>query len=357
MTDHSSSTFSSRRFPAAVLIAVLAGLLIELAVVTLRPGFAGALDYTVQAKLRLLADSSHGDDVVIFGDSRFFSIDPALVEQALGGDLTVTNYSWPFAGAEMIEFMLDAYLHSKPPPRLILVGWMPENLAVPADRLTAAADPLYQTRLFTALPAIPLTLSLARARQGRLFWASVEHRLMPPSAHHRERLAAWALGEADPSPDEQRIHESYRRTGSFLLYDQETAPSDAVASYERAVGGFAPLAAVPNTVPWRRFLEQASSKAVPVVLFNVPIPKSLHQRYEELGVIAEYRRLIVELTHSFENFQVVEPLTEIYPNDYFADVGHLNTKGDRAYLETYPTRLAKYAPLAPLPIPQPEPRP
>ena len=149
----------------------------------------------------------------------------------------------------MVEFALDAYLEAKQRPKLILVGWMPENLAVSADRLTAAADPLYQTPLFNTLPTLPLAVSLAGGGHGRLFWGLVEHRLMPPSAHHRDRLADWFLGNTVMSEDEQRLFESFRRTGSFLLYHGETAPPDAVASYERGSGGFAPESAVANAAP------------------------------------------------------------------------------------------------------------
>ncbi len=73
------------------------------------------------------------------------------------------------------------------------------------------------------------------------------------------------------------------------------------------------------------------------------MPKSLHQRFEELGVLERYRRLIGELKASFGNFQVVEPLIEVYPDDYFADVGHLNTKGDLAYQAAYSRRIAQHA--------------
>ncbi len=331
------------RLPRAGLTALLVCLAIEIAVVALRPRFAGALDYTVQAKLAAMTDSASIDDVVIFGDSRFFAIEPAAVERALGGNLTVTNYSWPFAGVEMVEFALDAYLRAKQPPRLILVGWMPENLAVSADRLTAAADPLYQTRLFNALPAGPLAWSLARGGHGELFWGFVEHRLMPPSAHHRDRLTDWVLGNNVTSEDDQRLFESFRRSGSFLLYNRETAPPDAVRSYERASGGFAPESAAPNAAPFRRFLERASSEAIPVLLLNVPLPNRLHERFQEVGVIERYRLFIGEMAASFDNFRVVEPLIEVYPDEYFADVGHLNDPGDRAYQQAYPARLTQYA--------------
>ena len=49
------------------------------------------------------------------------------------------------------------------------------------------------------------------------------------------------------------------------------------------------------------------------------------------------------MEQSFENFRVVEPLIEVYPDEYFADVGHLNDPGDRAYQQAYPARLAKHA--------------
>ena len=53
--------------------------------------------------------------------------------------------------------------------------------------------------------------------------------------------------------------------------------------------------------------------------------------------------MIGEFKASFGNFRVVEPLIEIYPDEYFADVGHLNDRGDRAYQQAYSARPARFA--------------
>ena len=337
----SLSTSSSDTWPRAATAAVVACLAIELLLAAFRPQFMSGLDFTVSWKRRRMADSSHQEDLLILGDSRIFSIRPDVVNQVFGGNKNVTNYSWPFAGVETIDYVLEAYLFYKEPPKTILVAWMSENLAVSPDRMSLASDPLYRTRIFNIVPAVPLIYRLLREGRWEMCWDYFEYRLLPPSVGYRTRLielirSAAITGRASiPNAADRRIIDSFNRHRSFLLYRDEVAGPDAVTSYEQAAGGLRLDTTLGNVAPFRSFLERAKANRISVILFNVPMPDGLYRRFDELGVIAEYQQVIARLRREFANFEVMEPALQVYPDEYFADVGHMNRRGDEQFAGYY----------------------
>ena len=341
MTVPSSSISSSDRLPWAGFTAALVCLALEALIVTLQPRFISGLDFTVSGKRQTMTDASQQEDVLIVGDSRFFSIRPEVVDQAFGGNHVVTNYTWPFAGVETADYFLEAYLRYKKPPKAILAGWMPENLAVPPGRMSVTSDQLYRTRLFSVIPAAPLASRFARDKNWGILWGLFEYLALPPSARHRTRLIPFvrsAVGEGPvtiPDSEDRRIIAGYEGGGSFLLYDDEVAGPDAVSDYDKAAGGLKLDAALGNIPPFRRFLERAASSGIRVVLFNVPMPDGLYRRFDELGVIAKYEQVIARLRREFVNFEVMEPALQVYPDEYFADVGHMNRQGDEQFAGYY----------------------
>jgi hypothetical protein len=344
----SSDRFSSDRLPWAGFIAALVCLALEALILTLQPHFISGLDFTVSDKRQMMTDPSRQEDVLILGDSRFFSIRPDIVDQAFGGSLAVTNYTWPFAGVETVDYFLEAYLRYKKPPKAILAGWMPESFAVSAERMSVTADPLYRTRLFNVVPAVPLATRFARDGHWKMLWDLFEYRALPPSAHHRARLIPFVLASVGAEPatipesEDRRIAAEYQGAQSFLLYRDEVASPDAVSDYDKAAGGLKLDAALGNLPPLRRFLERARSSGIRVILFNVPIPEGLHQRFDELGVIAKYDEVIAGLQQEFENFEVIEPTLQIYPDGHFADVGHMNGRGDQQFAGHYGQAMTRW---------------
>ena len=138
-----------------------------------------------------------------------------------------------------------------------------------------------------------------------------------------------------PDAEDRRIIAGYKGGGSFLLYDDEVAGPEAVSDYDKAAGGLKLDAALGNIPPFRRFLERAASSGIRVVLFNVPLPDGLYRRFDELGVIAKYEQVIARLRREFSNFEVMEPALQVYPDEYFADVGHMNRRGDEQFAGYY----------------------
>ena len=348
MTVPNLSISSSDRLPWAGFIAALVCLAFEALILTLQPRFVSGLDFTVSDKRQMMTDPSRQEDVLILGDSRFFSIRPDIVDQAFGGNHLVTNYTWPFAGVETVDYFLEAYLRYKKPPKAILVGWMPENLAVSNERMSVTADPLYRTRLFNVIPAVPLATRFARDGQWGMLWELFEYRALPPSAHHRARLIpfAWSLAGAEPAtipdPEDRRIAGEYDGTSSFLLYEDEVAGPDAVSDYNKAARGLKLDSALGNVPPFEHFLERAASSGIRVILFNVPMPEGLYQRFDELGVIAKYHQVIARLQREFENFEVIEPTLQVYPIEHFADVGHMNKRGDQQFAGHYGQAMTRW---------------
>ncbi len=341
MTVPSSSIYNSDRLPWAGFIAALVCLVLEGLILTLQPRFISGLDLTVSGKRQTMTDPSQQEDVLILGDSRFFSIRPDVVDRAFGGSHLVTNYTWPFAGVEIVDYFLEAYLRYKKPPKAILDGWMPENLAVSPERMSVASDPLYRTRLFNVIPAAPLASRFAKDRRWELLWELFEYRALPPSARHRARLIPFIRSAAGTGPvtipdaEDRRIIAAYEGGGSFLLYRDEVAGPDAVPAYEQAAGGLRLDTTLRNVAPFRSFLDRAKANRISVILFNVPMPEMLYQRFDELGVIAEYQQVIARLQREFENFEVMEPALQVYPDEYFADVGHMNRQGDEQFAGHY----------------------
>ena len=339
MTAPNSSISSSDRLPWAGFTAALVCLALEALILTIQPRFISGLDFTVSDKRQTMTAPARQEDVLILGDSRFFSIRPDLVNQAFGGNHLVTNYAWPFAGVETIDYFLEAYLRYQRPPKAILAGWMPENLAVPPGRMSVTAVPLYRTRLFNVIPSAPLAFRFARDKHWGMLWELFEYQALPPSARHRTRLIPFLRSAAGPAtlpdPEDRRITAAYSRAGSFLLYDDEVAGPDAVSDYEKAAGGLKLDAVLGNVPPFERFLERASSSGIRVVLFNVPLPETLYRRFDELGVIAKYEQVVARLRREFPNFEVMEPALQVYPGDYFADVGHMHQRGDKQFAAYY----------------------
>src|SRR5690242_17637396 len=162
MVDYSSTSSSERsafsprgRATAANLAAALA-LLFELFVHVNQYRLEDAIEATLHAKRAIICSGTAHDDVAIFGDSKLFSVRPDVVSSALGGNVRVTNYSWPFMGIEAFDAMLLTYLQHNPAPRLLILDARPELLGMPRHINAMAEDPTSRVRAAEGIPLIPL---------------------------------------------------------------------------------------------------------------------------------------------------------------------------------------------------------
>lgn len=334
MTTGHSSTSSSERVPWAAVAAVAIVLAIEVLIHARRGQFMDGVFRAADIKREMLADPGRRDDVVYFGDSRNFSVRPATIQAALGTSATVTNYSWPFIGVEAYDLMLSAYLDQKPPPRLILVGFMPEYISLDPKHLTMAGEDVRRVRAYNSIPTWSLVRSLATGRNWAILWDWFAWYCMPPSSTNRDgiltALKGIAGGKGMPGPTEgdEEMLRSLRETGAYLLYPTVTAnPNDI----ERFLRLFAPVQAHENRevlAKFEAFLRRAQECGIQVRLLNVPTPQPIYDLYESNGVLERFRATVREWETRYPNFHAIEPVVYPYPLDHFGDFGHMNKTGD-----------------------------
>lgn len=349
MTDRSSISSSEparNGLPRAALAALVLCLLFELGVFAVRGHLRDGLAETVRIKHGLLADPARVDDVAILGDSRAFSLRPEDVRTALGGDLRVTNYTWPFIGMEAYELVLRAYLRAKPAPRAVIVNLMPEYLSLPASHLDMTGDGTRRVRAYNVVPAGALLPALAERGEFKMIgdWAS--YQAMPPSARDRDRLLpalrSLARGRGFPEmpPHERRMLEDLDQTGGFLLYADPTATPHDIERFHRL---FAPVRLHDNDAILARFepfLRLARDHGIRVFIANQPVPEPILAEYETLGLPARYRDVVGRWTREFDNLTVLEPALSAYPLELFGDFGHLNRRGDERFRGAFREMLA-----------------
>lgn len=349
MTDRSSISSSEPArggVPRAALAALLVCLLFELGVFAVRGHLRDGLAEAVRIRHGWLTDPARVDDIAILGDSRAFSLRPDDVRAALGDDLRVTNYTWPFIGIEAYELVLRAYLRAKPAPRAVIVNLMPEYLSLPASHLDMAGDATRRVRAFNVVPAGALIPALAERGEYKMIgdWAS--YRAMPPSAANRDRLLPMLRGLArgkglpEMPPHEQRMLEDLHQTGGFLLYADPTATPHDIERFHRL---FAPVRLQDNDAILARFepfLRLARDRGIRVFIVNQPVPEPILAEYETLGLPARYREVVGRWTGEHANLSVLEPALSAYPLELFGDFGHLNRRGDERFRADFREMLA-----------------
>ncbi len=337
MTTDRSYTSSSERFPWAAAAAVVIVLAVELLVHAHRERFMDGVFRAVEVKRGMLADAARRDEVAYFGDSRDFSVRPSTVQAALGTSGTVSNYSWPFIGAEAYDLMLAAYLDRKPAPRTLLVGFMPEYISLDPKHLTMAGEDVRRIRAYNSVPTASLLRFLAADHDWGTLWDWFSWYCMPPTSKHRDGLLAAikslaaGRGMPDAADGDEEMVRNLRETGAYLLFPSVTAnPNDI----ERFLRLFAPVKVHENRevlVKFEAFLERAQRRGVQVRLLNVPTPQPIYDLYEADGVLERFHATIREWEGRYPNFRAIEPVVYPYPLDHFGDFGHMNRIGDQRF--------------------------
>ena len=348
--DARSSTSSSSRWPVAALAALLVILTIEALVYQSRGAFLDDVFPVAVRKQQAMTDGQDPEDILIMGDSRYFSIRPDSVEQAFGPDFEARNFTWPFFGVDAYVYTMESYLEYNPPPRIILTSFMPNYISIPTEFLRLGEVQLMADRAFLSLPSYPLFKSLLDDGRWRLAWDLFEYTAMPPSATYRNgiqrALSSILEGEGWPKRPEREASwlEQYEEHGAILLFEDEVNGPNAVQNY---IDNYTPLELFedPEVLSiFEEFLEIADQNDVPVVLVNTPLPNVVVDYYEEKGILEAYRGHIAAFQKRHENLYIVEPLIRRFPNDHLGDLGHLNRAGDERFHEIFPAVLEKEAP-------------
>ncbi len=334
-----SSISSFRRLPPAATAAVVVCLLLECIVAHVRPWLMDGVFQTVDIKRGMLVDSRLQEDVVFFGDSRAFSVQPKTIRRALGPKLVVSNYSWPFIGAEAYDMMLRAYLARKKPPKLILVSFMPEYLSLPGKYLMMEGEDVRRIRAYNQVPTGALLSELAADGNYRQIWDWFAYVSMPPSSRDRDRLLpvlkslAFGKGIPEPKPWDVEMVRGMQTDGAYLLFPDSTAtPYDI----ERFLRIYNPVKLHDNREAlgvFERFLKRASQAGIQVRLANMPIPEQTLEIYRKNGVLGRFDELVGRWERDYPVFRALRPAVYAYRIDQFGDFGHLNRRGDAKFQE------------------------
>ncbi len=332
---------SWKRYPLAALVAVFIIGALELFVILQSDLFTDGIYWTTLAKRDILADRADPEDVLVFGDSRAFSIQPALVSDALGEEVKVANYSWAYMGADAYDYFLDAYLRYNAPPRLILVTPMIEIVAVPRRMVNLEESPIYRTRLFTALPSSMLFDRFAEDGNWNLAGNLARHRAMPPSLHRRNQvwgaMKSLASGRGFPQLSDLDLHqiEGMQDRGAYLMHLTHVVTQPFFEQAERLYGPYGVHDNQEARAAYERFLSRAQAHDIEVRVLGIPVPEWTYDRHEEVGALTAYGQLLDQWSQRFPNFEVIEPVFVRWPNERFGDAGHLNLSGDHFYQHFY----------------------
>jgi hypothetical protein len=342
-----ASIFHFKKLPHAALISVLLIAAFEVFIRLNESHFTGAFNAIVLERKKTLGNPDIQHDIVILGDSRYYSLRPDLVEKRLKGNLRVGNYSWPFEGIEAYEYMLDAILKYKKPPQVIIASLPPDYFAVPEKNLTYAQSGIYRIRMFNVFPDFFILGKAIKERSRPLLWDLILYKITPLSSRYRNkvpgvlfnllRFKTWPPAD----DDEYRILEQEKQYASFLLFDDDRATSQAWNRYEKAYAPIAPYHHSSILGRYERFLEKAKNRHIPVILFNTPLLEDQYRTFKDMGILESYETQVREWTRAFPNFQYIEPYLYTYPYPLFADAGHLNLEGDGQFREFYPFALAE----------------
>jgi len=341
MKEEHLYTSNSKKLPLAALIAIGIVICVELFIGFNADHFSGAFNSIVRRRKKLLEAPSFRHDVVIFGDSRSYSMNPKFLEKEMGNNLSVGNYCWPFTGVETYEFMLDACIKNNKKPKLIIAGFLPDYFAIQEKHLSYKQIKIYRIRLYDVFPSLFIVKKAWKEHSWILFWDLIAYRITPLSSRYRDKLPSVMFhlltlqGWLQPDEDEYRILQGQKNSGSFRLFDDETAPPDVMETYAKI---YHPLSLYKNEDVLKKFedfLKKAEHNNIRILLFNPPILRQQYTRFNELGVIQAYNSRIENWARDYDNFHYIEPLLSPYPRAMFADSGHLNLAGDKMYREYY----------------------
>lgn len=343
----SSSTSSSepRRFPWAAVVAALLIVVGEAAIFRYREAFTWALFQTVLDK-RAIMEDRQAEDVVIAGDSRLFHVRPEVVAEALGPDVRVVNYSWPFFGTEAYEYFLNGYMSRKAPPRALIVNFPVSIMAQPEEQIHRSRNPLVTNRMFLFLPPGALLRDLARDRNWGTLWDYVKFLATPPSLKYRDRLCKHLRFLRDQGTvaafdaEDQRRVDEFRAGGAFRIYlTQRFNPEKDVAEFEKFYGPIRPGQSPAAMATFERFLERTGELGIPVLIMNSPDSEALRRLWKDRGVLPVFEETVAGWQRRWPHLMVAEPVASSLPDGGFGDPAHVNAEGEELHRKMYRSQL------------------
>lgn len=302
----SNRLYRLRGMLATLLAGVLLVALTEIVIAQVRPSIPRWDEFL---HFRSKIDAVHSSvsyDALVLGDSTALrGILPSLFEERTG--LKTYNFATVATASSYANlYFLREYLHSRPPPRIIVLLLNVEYLGTapsPAPFHAYFSDRDLQQTLKDFDPAFGTT---SHVLLGRIL----------PSFRHRERILR-GLAMIRSGEEEKPLDDGYQRIDDRLTEDDEDVR--VYAREEHHV-------LWPNVQLLQQLCSMAEENNIPVYLQLGPVPEAVHtipggSEYvtEKVGylksVLAEYPGCLVDATITF------------YPHQYMADRNHTNHSG------------------------------
>lgn len=342
---------SSSRCPTAAIVACLLILMAEGWILANKHLFLDDVFPVMTEKVREMRSGNAATEIVIMGDSRFFHMDTKNTAEAFGGGRRVFNYSWPNFGVEAYLYALNAYTHYNPTPEIMIVNFTPELVATPTEYLRINKHEIVRSRAYETIPLIPHVATILETRNWHYLWLHTVARATPPSATYRRLLNQAILsiitlkGIPPREPILDRHIREFQRNGSFVLFDETTYDPEFLARFNEGLFVLDAYGDEEVLRLFQKFLHKADSLGIVVVVLNTPVPEDLVVYYQTIGGLSIFERWVEMIRSEHENLVIVDPLLPVFPNEFMADIGHVNAAGDRAFEAGLAERVAPFLPL------------
>ncbi len=325
--------------PLACLLAIVLVLVFEIGFVyQFRYRFWDSTYSLAEIKRKLLVSDAPADDVAIFGNSRFYHLDPDNLKAVFGEDARITNYAWAWCGMEIYEPMLRGLIDSGRKPTLLIVDANAEMFGYDESLLTTAGDPSNQFRYRQTAPFWQgLRFQLAQEQWGPA-WDTFSSKMVPPSVLYGERvpreLRRFLKDQKLPKPrqDFDRMVGHWQEHGWFQYAPERISEWAEYVHAESTNGPYKLMENGKYLAVYEKFLSLAQRHGVTVVMLPVPHNELQYDAYIENGVYAAYDAWLNEMQAKYPVFHAPAPRWQKW-GGMLADAGHLNQAGIERHWE------------------------
>lgn len=264
-------------------------------------------------------------DLIVMGDSCPMAIDVTAPETTrFLGNRSAFNFALVnLGGVYPLYSTLDKYLSNGPPPRVVLLSFLPSLLSGTSDIVAGSRfTKFYAAKFYSLHDTISDPVLRSHPRLvGQLLLEK-----------YRLRFMQYRY---DIPRNEYMIQRLKKTRGQLLILEDTAATEQEVLESAQYKAQFS---VSPDSNQYlREFLDLARHKGVAVLLFEMPVPADVLRHRNTTGFYEAYFKYVDQLARQFDNFFYVNTLFSL-PNQYFSyDVTHLNRAGaERFQREQWP---------------------
>ena len=267
---------------------------------------------------------------VIIGDSRVMAVNAqkisAAISKKIGREFNVYNFSVFYSDIRHFYLILKNYLEKHESPEIVFLSLMPESVFggwnVTGDIMNSREGYISRLCLLSSVHDLWLTYP-------KLFFLK---KLLIPKIENMSYFLTYRLylrhfNSAQLKENHlQRIEDGMRKTSGGIYFAQDIPLTEetlkGMAFYNQDVN-----INVDSAKWYKKIIQLAERKEIPVIIFNAPYPDTVYNMREKNGFNRRYNRFIEEISKEFKNVYFVLPIIDKYKDDLSADWIHLNLKG------------------------------